>query len=839
MGSGGKGSSGTDKTHNVFGTLAGVVCFGPVDSLLGIVVDGKSIWEGNKAASGDYTDMKADVVAASGSKWFAASSSYFRIYWGTPSQSADPGLPAGTPAYRGLCYVVAKAFLFGREKYNAPNIEVIVQRRPRVDASLDGGVNLLRDGQANPILIAAELLTDPIQGLGLPVSRLHAASWASAAQWADDSTRRGRTLCSALLNDSKAVRDAITTLLAMVDCVLARRTDGTIEVQRIEPGVDPGGLGTIDASILTDHPEVTSGGWGDIPSAVVIRYTDRARLWKVSDEKAVNALALKLRSGETAPKAIDMPHVVRRNQAAIWASEMVRRSSMPSCTLSLQCRRDRVAGLRPGSKVLVDVDPEPGGLGLSQLCVVETVRTPPSGPVTLGLVADTLVAALPYSPAYEAPTLDDVIPEPVENALVVALPGIHWGGKVGFGILAGRPSKEITGMRVFFASDNAGSFAEMGWQIGFAVRLSLDSGVDSDGTVFRFTLIDGIDGPDAYLAERTPSGGSVEALNDGLLILVAAVDVNGRVTVTDGLPDMEFLSVVSRSAVDSDTFDFTVLRSRLGTSHRAWTTAAKAWLVPLDTLVSWQHPEVTALAASGALGYVRLTSFTPWGADESDPAPEFAFRVASALDGAPAIIWTTPSESGGETDVVGRYTPAFSVSDAQGDLTYVALISETEDGSVIKWAEWNMAPRTSWTYSTGELVVPSVGMHAFTVIARDRLGSEATATRTIQRPGTSGGLELLMATFLPGPGTVFLSQLNVEITGTAPANRIEWQVSPPGSIGPQAFAPFVVLPPGWTRIGSTLGTSATVPLRATGRLWARVGDGTNWGGWVFSDYTRV
>lgn len=827
MGSGGKGGSGASKTYNVFGTLVGVICRGPVDAVTGIVVDGKSVWEGTKAASGDSTDMKADIVAASGSKWFANSASYFRIYWGTATQSADAGLPADHPAYRGVCYVVAKGFLFGREKYNAPNIEVIVQRKPRVDSSIEGGVNVLRDGQANPVLVAAELLTDQVHGLGLPLARLHASSWVSAAQWADDSSRRTRTLCSVLLNDSKAVRESIISLLAMVDCVLARRPDGTIEVQRIEPGVDPGGLATIDASILTEHPEVSSGGWGDIPSAVVIRYTDRERLWKESDEKAVNSLALKVRVGETSPKAIDMPHVIRRAQASLWAAEMVRRSSMPSCSLTLQCRRERVSGLRPGSKVFVDVDPEPGGLGLAQLCVVETVRTPPTGPVTLGLVADTLLAALPYSPSYEVPTFDDVTPPPIEEALVVALPAVYWEGSVGFGVLAARPSADITGMRVFFAIDNAGSFAEMGWQVGFALRLTLDTGVDEDDTTFRFTLTDGADGPDAYLAGRTPTGGAVEALNDGLLILVASVDGSGRVTVTDGVPNMEFLSVVSRSAVDSDTFDFVVLRGRLGTTERAWTTSAKAWLVPLDTLVSWQHPEVKALAASGELGYVRLTSFTPWGNDETDPAPEFAFRVGASLDGAPLITWTAPAGSGDETDADGDYTPAFTVSDAEGDLTYVALLSESSDGSVIKWAEWTMAPKSSWTYSTGEIRVPSVGMHTFTVIARDRYGSESTSSRTLQKPGGSGGEALFLPTFSPAPGEVFTSSLNVTITVLSPATRYEYRFDPPGTPGVSGSGQLV------------LGTSFTHTIKRSGRFFARAGDGTNWGGWVIADYTRL
>lgn len=827
MGSGGKGGSGASKTYNVFGTLVGVICRGPVDAVTGIVVDGKSVWEGAKAASGDYTDMKADIVAASGSKWFANSASYFRLYWGTATQSADAGLPAEHPAYRGICYVVAKGFLFGREKYNAPNIEVIIQRKPRVDSSLEGGVNVLRDGQANPILVAAELLTDQVHGLGLPLARLHTASWVSAAQWADDSSRRLRALCSPLLNDSKAVRESIASLLALADCVLARRPDGTIEVQRVEPGVDPGGLSTIDASIMTDQPEFSSGGWGDIPTAIIVKYTDRARLWKASDEKAVNSLALKVRVGETSPKAIDMPHVIRRNQASLWAAEMVRRSSMPSCSLNLQCRRERVAGLRPGSKVLVDVDPEPGGAGLAQLCVVETVRTPPTGPVTLGLVADTLLAALPYSPAFEVPTFDDVTPPPIANALVVALPAVYWDGSFGFGVLAARPSADITGMRVFFARDNAGSFAEMGWQVGFALRLTLDASVDEDDGTFRFTLTDGANGPDAYLAGRTPTGGAVEALNDGLLILVASVDGSGRVTVTDGVPNIEFLSVVSRSAVDSDTFDFSVFRGRLGTSGRAWTTAAVAWLVPLDTLVSWQHPEVTALASSGALGYVRLTSFTPWGADDTTPAPEFAFRVGASLDGAPIITWTTPSGSGGQTDSVGRYTPAFSVADAQGDLTYVALVSETEDGSMIKWAEWQMSPKSSWTYSTGELIIPTVGMHTFTVIARDRFGSESTSSRTIQRPGASGGGALLQPSFSQVPGTVFVSSLNVTITFTSPANRAEWCLKPAGTPSPSS------------PINTALSSGFTVQLQNSGRLWVRVGDGTNWGGWVYADYTRV
>jgi hypothetical protein len=57
MGSGSKGASG--KVKNYYGTLAGVVCAGPVDHLVSLILDGKTVWPTSKGWADDVINVPA------------------------------------------------------------------------------------------------------------------------------------------------------------------------------------------------------------------------------------------------------------------------------------------------------------------------------------------------------------------------------------------------------------------------------------------------------------------------------------------------------------------------------------------------------------------------------------------------------------------------------------------------------------------------------------------------------------------------------------------------------------------------------------------------------------
>lgn len=841
MGGSAKSGGGGASSYDYFGTVAGAICWGPVHTLHALVVDGVEIVTGPVALSSSSVDLTLNPEAET----YLDTGGRITVYRGDQT-TADAAL-VDHPPYTGVCYFVAVGLLFGRERGSAPNIQAIVSRLPQADTSivpaiynvfsdLDGlGAPTVASG-VNPVAVLAELLTGR-HDLGLPVGALDASSWSTAAQWAADSSRRAYTFCSPSWTSHVDAREAIAEMLEMIDATLYWTSSGTLAVALIKPGVTPASPLTLDARHITERHQLDAPGLGSVGTSVVVRYTDREVQWKQRDQVATNLVALGLRSGARQSTTVDRPHVTGAAQAARHAAEAVVRSSYPVGEIRLAVRRPIVEGLHPGDKVLVDVDPEPGGSGIAQLAVIERMTVPESGPIDLVLRPDTMADAVPYAPAWVAaePQGDDCPPIDETKVVVVPLPAEQWPSP-SVAVLATRPRVDVIGFRVFYSPDDV-DYADLGTQAGFAARVTLGAAIDTDDGTAVLTLTDGTNGPDAYLAERYPTT-DAGALSDELLLVLVNLDGSGRVVITDGEPEVEICSIKSRALVGPDMV-YTLLRARQGTLAREWATTCKGWIIPAESLVAWTHPGIRGMITSGASGYVHLVAYTADDTDDSSPIPERTFLMPSAADPRPVITWTTPSTSAGTTDGAGLFTPDFSVADLQGDLTEVGLHSVAPNGNRIDWGSWRVSPSREWDYPGDQLQFIGTGVHQLVVTAKDLTGAVSSSVVSIERIAVSGGDSLPAPRFNPKSGARFYNSLNVGIAINSPGNRAEWQISPPGSPGPRAFGPSEVMPSGWTRVAGIVSTSFSVTLRASGRLWVRSGDGTNWGAWVFADFTRV
>lgn len=828
MGSG-KSSTGAS-SYNYYGTIAAAICHGPITELYAVLCDGKAVWEDTEglAASGDYTDLTSSVDP----KFFATTGGYLRIYWGTATQTAPAAL-SGHPDYKNLAYLVASGFLFGNNKSTAPNIEVVCSRLPVCDTTLcAAGDNTLESGQANPVAILGELFTS-LHGLSLPLSRLDATSWAAAAAYAK--TNWSKTFCSPLLTAHADIRGVAATLLSMFDGALYWTTTGTLGLRLLKPGVNPGSLATLDAPLLTEKPRLRTGGWADVPTGFVVRYTDHDRKFKEADEKLDSLVALRTRL-EDHRQTVELPHVTRRTQAVAILAELIRRAQHPATTLELSVRREHATSLTPGQKVMVDVEPEPGGAALAHLATVTERRDPGNGPVRLSLACDPIANSTPYSPTYTADEPQEADVDSIANALVVPLSVQMSGENAALAILAARPQDDCTGFEVHFSTDGS-NFALLGRQEGFALRMTLDEALDDDETVITLTLTDGATGRDAYLAERT-AGDEITALTDKLLLVIANVtdgiiDVDG-----DGNPELEFCSVVSRAAVDTDTHDYTVLRARKSTQPLAWTTDAQCWLIPGASLKTWTHESLLALLNTGNTGNVRLGAYTGYTVDASSPLPEFDFEFPSAYDALPAIAWTTPASSPSDLDSDGELDPAATITDADGNLVRVQLYSiaavngkQTNhfDVSVASTASITLADLFTLADVSGTIDFGTQGTEdqyfTLTIRATDAAGYVVESSRSLILPG-SGGSGLGGITFTPEAGSFFGASLAVtlEAYGTN-ATTIHYALAMIGSAEPVSYT-------------TVLDTTKNLTITSSRRIWARASDGANHSPWEFADYVR-
>jgi hypothetical protein len=832
-----KSASGA-KTYNYYGTLLAAVCTGPVDQLHAVIVDGKSIVdcdppvERGAGPDTDITSLVEDKYLRGGGRMV--------IHWGTDTQDISVSFPALAhhPDYRGVCLLAVSGLLFGRERTTAPNIEVIVSRKPVADTALVAAVdNTIEDGQVNPVVALVECLTG-WQGLGLAVGAFEAADWLAAAAFAADAP--ARYFCSPLLSQQADARRAIPSLLEMFDGVLYWTAAGKLGIRLIQPGVDPGSLGTLDAAHLTERPRLDGAGWPDVPTSVVVRHPDRDASYKQREARLANLLALRSR-GLPKVLAVDRPHVTRADQAARIAAELIRRTARPAGRIDLTVRRYHADGLGPGSKVLVDVDPEPGGAGSAQLCVVQDRRDSAAGPVRLSLLPDTLVDATPYSPEFTAPD-----PQAAEcpgivaaDSLVIPLAPAVWGaGRVA--VLSPRPGAAVVGFRAFFAIDTDGdgnldeeTWADLGVQPGFAVQMTLAEDVAEDETDIDLTLTAGETGVDAYLAGRLPDNAR-DAEQDPLLLVFASLDGNSRVAVTDGQPELEMCSVVSRTAVDADTHTYTVLRARRGTPARAWPTsgAPRAYLLPLSNLVAWTHPQLAGVSAAGLVGYIRMVAYTAE-TEDAGARPQISFTFPAGYSPWPTIVWTAPADGspdygqGTADPTTGSYTPDVEVLDADGDLVSVDISSRLSDGSGYE-ARHAVTLSPSGGYAFSAALTFAAGSHVLTVTARDKAGNVTSSSRSVARTAAGG---LAPPTFDPAGETEFRDNLPITITVASPADQVQWVVASPGSAEPSSW-------PSTTAAGDL---DRVVTVTSSKRVWARAkksSDGTT-GSATYADYVKI
>jgi len=812
MSSGGKGGAGSVR-YDYFGTLAGAVCLGPVDTLTEVIFDGKSIWSGNAHRSGD---TPADLTSAVDAKYFFGPDSYLKFYFGTAGQVADPAL-ADSPDYRGIAYLVAKGFLFGKDKSTAPNLEVLCVRKPVVDTTLvPSADNTLDDGQVSPVAALAELLTAH-HGAGLSLDLFDLPSWNAAAGYAK--AHRDRCYCSPLIAEATDLRDAAHSLLAMIDGVLAWTASGQLALKLLQPGIDPGGLVTITGPQCLDNPALAIGSWGEVPTTAVVTYDDRARSFKRADESMDNLVARKLR-GENHTANFDLPHVTRRSQAAAFAADLIRKLGQPSVTATISLRTETIGNLGPGDKLRFDLDPEPLSDQMPALAVIDDRRDDASGTTKLKLVIDPLsshaVTAGTFADPVEAPT---TVPDLV-HALVIPLPikAPGWE-RASIGVLASRPSAVVTQMRVYFDVDaDTGDFADLGIQTGFACRLAIASSITTAASAATLTLADGAAGPDAYLAGQLPEK-TVDAKSDKVLLVLASVDANDRVTVTGGVPDLEIASVVTRAAVSGTTHTYTVLRGRKTTRARAWTTSDQAWLIPAHNLTAWSHPDIGTLIQSGAVGHVRLLAMSA--GTEAANAYERTFVMPVSYQVLPVVTWTSPASNLGLTDAAGDIALDLTVIDADANLVSLRVDSKRADGTdPANHASLSFAPTGSRTWSGTIKLVP--GVWFLTVTATDLNGNATVATRVLQNDNAGADLHVPDAT--PGSGAVFSGSLIVSVNLAAPADQFEYLLDYLGSEAPPGAGTLIV------------GTTSTITIPDTRRLWLRSGDGTTWSPWIFADY---
>jgi len=512
-----KGGDAGSKLYDYYGTIAGIVCAGPVDELVAILVDGRIVWPtatfwnaGQTVAIGDLRQWLGVVWKATqahttsnankpptATHWVRYSlvrtvgpsatnpypltvdgygAAYF--YWGTDDQVLDTVGEArlsanGHPAYRRQAVLVLKDFLFGRERTSAPNVEVVVRRKPN-QTMVTGDPATLIDGQANPVAAMADLYTDPVFGAALTPDTPggpDSTTWQSAATAIQGTI--DETGISPVLTQAKSLRQITADILAYCDGWVRFSSVGEIEAGRFPHNAAPPTFTdatTIDFHDLIDEVSYTADGWSTTYNQTQVKFNDRERSYRDGSVAVVSGYNLAV-TGEPRTAKVDRPWITRRAQAAEHAAEYQKIVGEPKLSGSLVVRAEKASSIRPGDLFLLTHD----ALSVSIICrcIGKELAQPPAGRATLRFESDRASAPVPFAqtgaadegsayPANETLSLQQFFQPPPAmfdsdtDAAVVPL--------------VARTSPVTTGANVWLKKEDASGFYRLGPIDQFAIH---------------------------------------------------------------------------------------------------------------------------------------------------------------------------------------------------------------------------------------------------------------------------------------------------------------------------------------------------------------------------------
>jgi len=624
------------QSYDYYGTIAGIICLGPVLSLNRVVIDDKVVWTGPLTRDSDpYEDVDISGYGI------------LRIYWGTDAQTVDYYLQSAHndrseqhPDYKGVCYIVLINFLFGRERTTAPNIQVEVSRAPN-QSIITGAASGLDDGQANCAAVLAEMATSP-RGLGLPTTRLNSTVFQSAANSLH--AIADRAAVSVLLTSQATFKAFAEALSGMAD-VWLRQKDNLLELIHYPHGSAPSASTALAMSQLTERPKFTAGGWLKAATSAIIEFEDRDLGYKRSGDRMPDLRALQ-GAGQDQPLSITLDHVTRRTQALAIAAETLRSAGQPQLDGTISVRREHGRNILVGSWVVLDIDLEPGGAMLSQFFRVKERRIPHYGPIELSLDADETLTPLPYTPSVSAPSDTPPIVPAIVHARIMEAPGALTDGITdAIVVLAERPTELLNGLECWFDTATDGDFAILGTQVNFATRATLRTDLTTSATTIEVANPGQIDS-DRFALQP----GALAASNDTLLAIVLQIDSGQIDEATDGSAIMEICSISAITNPSGSNYNLTVLRGRRGTSVRAFATAtAEVWIMPRNLLVPFIHAKHAELRRNRAEGdtpdtaYYRLAATTYFASRDIEDCASIAFKFPLVAPNAPNIILSAPA----------------------------------------------------------------------------------------------------------------------------------------------------------------------------------------------------
>lgn len=318
--------------------------FGPIDGIKEIRFE-DNVPTYTITSTTDYFDIAVDAPGLfGGDDKEGGVSGTIRVYKGTTTQTRDIEVNtlvgAETPAYRRVCYAVARNFYWGTSPRLKP-FSLVAQRWPN-SLGVTGGAHIINTEDANPVCFLYEILTDTTWGAAEPTDRFEVTSWrAAATQVAAEGL--GVSLRFAQGSSTEDIRK---TLLKYVDgTIYEDPSTGLFTILLVRDMLNTN-LPVLDKRHVTSVG-MTRISWTELKNTVKVTFTDRARNYETGAVQAQNSATLASFGNVIDSDQIDLPGFHRAAAAAFVAGRSLKALSYPMAKVQVVGDRS-LAAFRPG-----------------------------------------------------------------------------------------------------------------------------------------------------------------------------------------------------------------------------------------------------------------------------------------------------------------------------------------------------------------------------------------------------------------------------------------------------------------------------------------------------------
>ena len=580
---------------DVFCTIAGAICHGPIDRINKIYYSGDVIWQtgytfrDGQTSQTIRTDM-GNFIVHRGTQtqpydnylqsklqgWNSGATSQWNQSYGS-TQNYIKAVVGHSPTvtnyshgrYPGVAYVICDDLSCGRNSSSVPNIEVSVSRSVQVPDWLNVDTSLASNG-CNPIAILAELLTRPELGVELQEEDINVAAWKKLAS--SFQSNKSRYYLCALMDAQQTAEKAIEAVLQHIDGFQANR-NGKLSLGYFPKDGTTPYVSTLSIHEMTEAPKMTLPDWAKTSNRVVVKYPDSSSDFENESVDAKSSYNRKIQ-GRIVTKSLEAKFIVNARQALKYASEQVEMESLPEDTgrisvLSHEAINPDGTRMQPGDRFRILYAP----WELNMICRITEVSQKSLGAVQISFVRERGLFAQPYEaltePTYEAEV--STIPSITHARVFELTQELAESSGTWIGVFSEQPAGDVAGYALWYSSnpgdEQTRSFDSLSSSAYWAGYGQISEDMDESATTVRIYCDQPLDDFDVVSNQGQ--------LDDTLLLLI----------------DDEILSVGQWSA-DPDNegyYEFSVLRARKGSKKASHTSGTSAFLLYREQLLKVTH----------------------------------------------------------------------------------------------------------------------------------------------------------------------------------------------------------------------------------------------------------